>query len=467
MKRTLLLLIYIYIATTAALFAQPAFKDVKIKPVGKGLVLRTTVLLDDVRLKSNAQHIYTPVLEGKGGETTVFPSIIVNGRRQHLYYERNGRPEYPNAYEVARKNNESQSLDYLATVPYEAWMDGATLSFATDTCGCGNITGHNGGMPVNLDFHPERGICFAFLAPPATAPDPIVSLAGRAYLDYPVNRTELYPEYRNNPRELHKIVSTIDTVRNNPKVSITAITIHGYASPEGPWDNNVRLSKGRAATLKDYVRRLYSFDENLMEVRNTPEDWAGLDSFLVASNMDEKEAILRIVRDESIEPDARNERIRKEYPDQYRTMLAAWYPALRHSDYTVSYKIRPMTDEEAAELIKTQPSLLSLSKMYRIAALYEPGSDDYNEVFNTAVAIYPNDPVANVNAANIALGRGDLVSAERFLEKAGDSPEADHARGLLALLNHKLEEARFLLERARAGGIKEAETNLQILQKMN
>lgn len=50
-----------------------------------------------------------------------------------------------------------------------------------------------------------------------------------------------------------------------------------------------------------------------------------------------------------------------------------------------------MSDEEAAEVLKKDPRLLSLNKMYRVANLYPVGSDDYNRVLETAAAVYPDD----------------------------------------------------------------------------
>lgn len=459
-------MICLFSLVVSGMQAQVKQQQTSIKPVGDRLVLKTVFVLDELRQQSNQQTVYTPILEGKDGQTVLFKSLMVNGRRQHLYYKRNGNKNYPDALEVERRNYTAQQVDYLSAVPYEEWMDGATLRINTDTCGCGNLLGNAPGEPLQLDFHPERGICLAFL-PPVAAPDPVVSLSGKAYLDYPVNRTELHPDYRNNPRELQKIVATIDTVRNNPKVEIMGIDIHGYASPEGSWSNNERLSKGRAASLKDYVKQLCRLDDRIFTVSNTPEDWAGLDSLISGSALSHKDEILQIVRDHSLEPDPRNERIKTAYPEEYQFILNTWYPALRHSDYAVQYRIRPMTDREAAELLHTQPQLLSLNKMFRIANLYEPGSDAYNEVFDIAVRLYPSDPVANLNAANIALKKHDLEAAARYLEKADPSlPQTVHARGVLALLQGRYAEARTLLEQAQQAGIAEAATNLEILQKL-
>ena len=64
-----------------------------------------------------------------------------------------------------------------------------------------------------------------------------------------------------------KIRQTIDVVRNDADTRITALSIKGYASPEGSYSNNVRLAKGRTETLKNYVQSLYAFEPGL---RRTP-----------------------------------------------------------------------------------------------------------------------------------------------------------------------------------------------------
>ena len=73
-----------------------------------------------------------------------------------------------------------------------------------------------------------------------------------------MNRTEIHPDYRRNPEELKKILSTIDAVKNDADSKIISISIKGYASPEGSYSNNIRLAKGRTETLKEYVRKQYA-----------------------------------------------------------------------------------------------------------------------------------------------------------------------------------------------------------------
>ena len=144
----------------------------------------------------------------------------------------------------------------------------------------------------------------------------------------------------------------------------------------------------------------------------------------------------------------------------YRFMLREWFPALRHSDYTVRYTIRNFTVEEAKELLHTDPRQLSLEEMYRIAQTYEPGSDAFNEVFDIAVRMYPGDGIANLNAANTALMRRDTAAARRYLERAPDCGEKLLAEGVLAFYEGDRETARRLFEQAKAAGVTEADANL-------
>ena len=102
--------------------------------------------------------------------------------------------------------------------------------------------------------------------------------------------------------------------------------------------------------------------------------------------------------------------IRKRYPKDYAVMLKQIYPWLRHSDYTVTYNIRVYTDiEEVRRVFRTDPSRLRLVDFYTLANGLVEGSPEYFEVFEKAVEIYPEDNVANLNAANIAMQRATMI----------------------------------------------------------
>ena len=98
---------------------------------------------------------------------------------------------------------------------------------------------------------------------------------------------------------------------------------------------------------------------------------------------------------------------------------------------TVEYTVRNYTDiNEIKRLIFTDPRKLSLNEMFAATSAMDPASPEYEEAFRVAVRMYPESTDANLNAANIEMRDGNLESAARHLEKAGDSPEATYASGI-------------------------------------
>ena len=431
----------------------------KVQHTSDDLVVGMTLNMDSLKLRADHRLVFTPMVRSLSeGKEVAMPQIIVNGRRQDISYQRYAHKDFAaDAQTVRRKNGTQQSYDYSAVVPYEAWMENADVIIAEDLCGCGEVEEQDMTVIQRL-----RKPYMAYLRPAAEARKARTE-QGRAFIDFPVDRTELHPDYRNNPRELDKIVSTINLVKNDKNVSITGVEIHGYASPEAPYNYNARLAEGRAKTLTDHVRRLVDLDSDVFKVTSTPEDWEGLRQALREGNLENRDAILAIAEDESLDPDAREWRIKKNYPKQYRFMLDNYYPALRHSDYVVSYTVRPFSVEEAKEVFRTNPKQLSLEEMYLVAQTYEPGSDEFNEVFQTAVRLYPDDPTANLNAACAEIERGDYADASKYLAKAGDTPYAAHARGVIAMKQGDDAEARRQFAIAAQGGVKEAQQNLELL----
>ncbi|MBO4973856.1 MAG: hypothetical protein J6D17_03710, partial [Bacteroides sp.] len=111
------------------------------------------------------------------------------------------------------------------------------------------------------------------------------------------------------------------------------------------------------------------------------------------------------------------------------------------------------------------PQKLSLNEFYLVAQEHEPGTVGFTEVFETAVRMYPDDKVANLNAANAAIRRDDFGTAHRYLDKAGDSAEAIYARGALAVREGDYEAACQHFRRAKEMGLGKAGNTLDELKE--
>lgn len=282
-------------------------------------------------------------------------------------------------------------------------------------------------------------------------------IEGQAFLDYPVNETIIYADYRKNPSELRKIMESIDVVLRDSTVTINSISIHGYASPEGPYNNNVRLAKGRAEALRTYLLGMYNFKSNVITQTSTPEDWAGLEKYVETSQLENKDKILEIIRNTNIPEDKREEQMKALVgKNVYADLLKNVYPGLRHSDYAVNYTVRNYTLEEAKAIITKRPDLLSLNEMYQVANSYPKNSYKYNEAMSIAASTYPNDEVANLNAANSALENGNLNDAKAYLKRAGNIPQAIHALGVIAAMEKDFDKAEEYLKKSYSMGVKES-----------
>jgi outer membrane protein OmpA-like peptidoglycan-associated protein len=98
------------------------------------------------------------------------------------------------------------------------------------------------------------------------------SLEGSAFIDFPVNQTVIYPDYRHNTAELGKIQSSIDSVQGDMDITITSVWLKGYASPESPYAHNKELAIGRTAALKKFIQQLYQFEDEVITTDYEPED---------------------------------------------------------------------------------------------------------------------------------------------------------------------------------------------------
>lgn len=441
-------------------------EGVKIFKKGGNIVVDFDLVLTDVSVGSNNRVIYVPVLADDNGNSIELDKIVLQGRNAAIKEQREPSRRVAGASEVITYKKGSRTrVNLHQTTPYQSWMDLSHLCIAEDFCGCGVTLDSNKRCVADFDNRPAPAPVMTFVAPTAEAVK-ARDEKGSAFVDYVVNKTNIMPDYRANRKEIAKIVATIDLVKNDPNVSITEINIHGYASPEGTYANNTRLAEGRAASLKDYVKSLYTLPDKIFTSNATPEDWDGLRRIVAESSLAEKNEILALIDDPVYDPDKREAEIKRRFPSTYQFMLKEWYPGLRHSDYTVSYVVRPFTVDETREIMKKTPKQVSLNEMFLVAQTMTPGSPEFNEVMDIAVATYPDDETANLNAACAALNALDWNKARNYLAKAGNSPEAAHARGVLEMNLGNYDAAEAYFNEALKAGVAGAEENLRTLSRL-
>ena len=74
---------------------------------------------------------------------------------------------------------------------------------------------------------------------------------------------------------LNWIRSTVrsSSVTSDKNITPKGIILKGYASPEGSYASNDRLSDNRVKALRDYIRSKNDFPQSFFTLENEPEDW--------------------------------------------------------------------------------------------------------------------------------------------------------------------------------------------------
>lgn len=382
-----------------------------------------------LRLPSRRQMVITPLIISRSeSDTLALPSVCIAGRNRYRMNKRKERlygKEYGKApvagegQEMIRFNRKRDMLlEYNETVPAQEWMSGARVEIFRELQGCAGCGEALGNAPVaELPLFKEEVERPNLQIMVAQAEEKRRSFTRSAYLNFKVNQSALLADYMNNPVELAKIYSSIDSIREDNNYRIARIEIVGYSSPEGSYAANARLSEQRAKALEQNLKYAYQLDDSMIDCRSVPENWEGLAAWLREYRPSYMQKVLDIIG-QTPEPDARDAKIKAiDGGKIYNALLQEVYPKLRLVEYTVSYTVVPFSVEQGREIIKTRPDKMNHNEMYQVAASYGEGSDEYNRIIRMIAARFPGDRIANNNAAIVAWETGDYDAMRVYLKR--------------------------------------------------
>lgn len=437
------------------------------------------ICLDALQVKSNNLLVLTPVLksnENNFDEVALNPVAVAGKKRNKILTRKQVLGEKPllaaePVAVVVRKNDSPQTVHYTMAVPYQSWMQDASLSLVHEISGCADCIRLEGEQLLADNLlprpkEPYQPVYKLTYVVPEAEPVKVRSDRHTATFSFVVNRWELRRDFRDNASKLNEVDKIVTDIRNNPDFQITEFAIHGYASPEGSAAHNRMLGENRANAFADYLVSKFNISRNSFTVTGHGEDWSGLRKAVEASNMADKQAVLDVI-DNVSNPDARDaELMRLSGGATYRTLLADYYPPLRRTEYVVTYAVRGFNVEEAKEIIKTNPRLLSLNEMYLVAESYPANSREFKDVFDVATRIYPDSDIAILNSAAADIEGGRMWEAIERMQKIADNPKVWNNLGVAYAREGDTENATKYFSKAAAQGDNDARANLEELSKV-
>ncbi len=479
MKRKNILTLFILLVASPLLFSQvTSTKEVsidnsRVERQGDRLLVAMDIVLDDLEVRSNDQVVFTPALVSNSGEAEVeLAPVVVAGKKRFKLIERATRLGNETGIEVepleiARRNNGApQQIAYAAYIPVTRWMQDASLVLRESVTGCANCDKGEELLtlvPRVIDAPYLPSYKLTYIVPEAE----VKTRSDRhtAMFNFVVDRYELLRDYKGNATEFAEVNRVVSEIRDNPDFEITEFAITGYASPEATVAHNRMLAQNRANAFADYLVTKFNIERGRFTVTGHGEDWNGLREAVAASSLGDRQAVLDII-DQVSNPDARDAELMKlSGGETYRTLLNTFYPPLRRTEYVVAYNVRPFNVEEAREVIKTNPRLLSLNEMYLVAQSYPAGSAEFKEVFDIAARHYPDSDIAILNSASADIEGGNMDAAIDRMNKIADNPKVWNNLGVAYARGGDFDKAMEYLEKAASEGDTDARANLQELGK--
>lgn len=466
-------------------------QDIIVDRVGDKMTVDFNLVLDSLYLKPNQQVFLTPSIRSANDSLDIpLGTIILSGRNMHYVYLRSGKTKatinqtkYDILREYYHKPGDKYTLMYHQTVPAADWMyaNGTTVTFSVDSCGCGQFFANK------VYDYVLPSIADRMMVTPFPTPDPTVRKPtnhhGEARVQFEVDKIELHEDvYQyvhrltkrkhtiDNRAELKAINDSIAYALSDPNVEIESINICGFASPETPYDRNNYLASNRSRALSEYIARKYSLPLERCHYSAVPENWEGFRKQVKkATDITEQQRkdLLALIDEPCYGPldyDAKEQVLKTDprFSGIYiNKILPDWFPELRITHFDITTQLKPMDALQLRDVLVKSPQLMSLDEIYMVANSYEHGSEDFLRAMKVALEQYPDDAVANANAAAVAIEAKDYDAAEKYLKKAGDTDDANVLRGIVATAKGDLEKARILFRKAANT---EARRNLMMIE---
>ena len=266
-----------------------------------------------------------------------------------------------------------------------------------------------------------------------------------AEIKFLINQANLRKsEMKNNSvKEFVQMLKKIN--RDKEGLNIKNVEVAAYASPEGGVKFNDKLASKRQNTSEKYVKQTLKTTKVNTDVdaRYTAQDWDGFQKLVAASNLQDKDVILRVLSMYQ-DPQEREQQIRN-MSAGFRELADGILPELRRSRLIINYETIGRSDDQIKEQYNADPTKLSADELLYAAAL-EDNADKKEAIYKKTAEIYPNDNRAFNNVAALEFAKGNNDAAKEYLAKAvnakSDAAEANANKGLVALLEGNTAEAQ-------------------------
>ena len=238
--------------------------------------------------------------------------------------------------------------------------------------------------------------------------------------------------------------------REHESLNLKNVEVLGYASPEGNFAVNDRLANQRQSVSEEFVKGQMKQARVSGDVTShyTAEDWDGFQKLVAASNIQDKDVILRVLSMYQ-DPEQREQQIRN-MSEGFRELADGILPELRRARMIINYETVGRSDEQLKQQYAADPTKLSLDELLYTATLYENPAES-EDVYKKTAEMFPNDYRAKNNVGVMEMIRGNELNALDNFQEAmdkGKQPESYANMAMMALQHGGLDTAEEYLSNA-------------------
>jgi tetratricopeptide (TPR) repeat protein len=405
----------------------------------------------------------TPVLRYEGGEKTLNPLVLqgqdVTANNKPISFDNGG------------------SAQHAISFPYEDAMMMSELYFVVSASIKDKVTDMGevklaDGVIATAQLVSKKSKLLSF----SDNYKQIVPEAYEADIKYVINRADVRRSEMGK-EEITKLNETLQATNTNDRLELKGIEISAYASPDGELDLNTKLAGQRKNTADKYLegqlkKAKINVADSLMTMLSTPEDWDGFKKLMEASDIQDKEMVLRVLSMHS-DPVVREQEIRN-LSAVFEVIAEEILPQLRRSKFTVSMDKIGWSDDEIRDLWASHPDTLVLEELLYAATLFDDNEtklsiyskacevapncvrahnnkgiilfkmgkvDEAAAEFNTAKGLRDHDNVNN-NLGAVALAKGDVATAkEDFTASLGAGEDVNYNLGIVNVIEGDYQSA--------------------------
>ncbi|MFT6165647.1 MAG: tetratricopeptide (TPR) repeat protein [Vicingaceae bacterium] len=350
----------------------------------------------------------TPTINYEGGDKSL-DKILLAGETsevdgQKINYEKGG------------------SFTFTDKVAYVTGMDVATLNAAA----VGKYKGKE------KAFEPVQ-VATGTVITPMSAMDDDKAIVGadKFTKTTPMNSAAVinYEKNKSNVRSSELSDEDVKTMKTwaakmakNPMFIFKGADVTAYASPEGEISLNANLANQRANTGASSVNSILrtakvkaASDKDFFMKNGKGEDWDGFKTAMQASDIKDKDLILRVLS--MYEDNSKREQEIRNLAATFEVIQESILPNLRRSEVNLKGEMTSFSDEKIKNFSSSNPDTLSAEELLYAATMYTDMQKKM-DIYVTFTKLFPNDWRGPNNVGYIQSMQNLMSEAKGNFDKA-------------------------------------------------